>query len=276
MSTGKVSQCRSYLIEAGLLIGNLRRDPGYPQPVWHIRIPDLWAANVEWCLTHPKISERIAFKKELSCGEGSKELSCGEGGISPHEGGTPPHETKKNKEEQKEQHNTFAKLSSEKNGLDQSNRLYEWSGGLAETQYAEPEYISPGEEFGENPKGRPKWMIPDTDFQVEILGICGRKYFEKGQKARLKSIEKAMDGARLLSSFQKGEARYHPDYVDEMISWAKKSNRKGTKIKIAGLLTALENDDNWHRWLENSQRKDRSNGEYTAAQYTESPYTSHQ
>lgn len=36
MSAGKVSQCRQRLLAIGLLQGELRRDPGYPQPVWHL------------------------------------------------------------------------------------------------------------------------------------------------------------------------------------------------------------------------------------------------
>jgi len=48
MSMGKVSNCRKYLIACGLLEGEIRRDPGYPQPVWHLKVPNLWPANVAW------------------------------------------------------------------------------------------------------------------------------------------------------------------------------------------------------------------------------------
>jgi hypothetical protein len=33
MSVGKASNCRQYLLDAGLLNGTIRQDPGYPQPV---------------------------------------------------------------------------------------------------------------------------------------------------------------------------------------------------------------------------------------------------
>src|SRR5512134_1814620 len=36
MSTGQVSDSRKHLFSVGVLRGELRRDPGYPQPVWHL------------------------------------------------------------------------------------------------------------------------------------------------------------------------------------------------------------------------------------------------
>lgn len=65
MSTGKVSQCRKRLLSTGLLAGELRRDPGYPQPVWHLVIPDLWRLNLEWReeLGH-SLKKRIELKQE--------------------------------------------------------------------------------------------------------------------------------------------------------------------------------------------------------------------
>ena len=41
MSAGKASSCRTYLLDKGLLNGEVRKDPGYPQPVWHLKVPDL-------------------------------------------------------------------------------------------------------------------------------------------------------------------------------------------------------------------------------------------
>jgi len=68
MSVGKASQCRKHLLAAGLLEGEIRRDAGYPQAVWHLSIPDLWARNVEWRQAHPSLKERIALK-ERQAGE---------------------------------------------------------------------------------------------------------------------------------------------------------------------------------------------------------------
>ena len=118
MSTGKVSQCRKALMEKGLIEGEFKRDPGYPQPVWHLSIPDLWPRNTRWCLNKTSILSRLEWRreqKEPSCSEGleMEEPSPHEGGVSPHEGGVSPHEEgvsphetkniiKKNKKESKE------------------------------------------------------------------------------------------------------------------------------------------------------------------------------
>lgn len=64
MSAGKLSECRQHLLDVGLLEGELRRDPGYPQPVWHLRIPDLWPANMAWRqkLGH-KLKDRVKLRQ---------------------------------------------------------------------------------------------------------------------------------------------------------------------------------------------------------------------
>jgi len=98
MSTGQVSKCRQKLIDKGLLTGELRRDPNYPQPVWHLAVPDLWAKNTAWCLNYPKLRERIHHKKSLhhmKALEIAEEPSPGEEGLTPHEEGLTPGETKK-------------------------------------------------------------------------------------------------------------------------------------------------------------------------------------
>jgi hypothetical protein len=103
MSTGKVSQCRKYLIEKGLLKGEIRRDPGYPQPVWHLQIPDIWKENVTWRQEFDSLADRIALKKEqkkslhrVKPSPDEEPPSPGEGGISPGEEPPSPGETKKN------------------------------------------------------------------------------------------------------------------------------------------------------------------------------------
>lgn len=94
MSTGKLSQCRKRLIEAGLLAGGIRRDPGYTQAVWHLTIPDLWQRNLEVrAATGDKLKDRMAFKTN----GGSLHLvkpSPGEGKPSPDESKPSPGETK--------------------------------------------------------------------------------------------------------------------------------------------------------------------------------------
>lgn len=91
MSAGQVSKSRAYWLKTGFLKGSLRRDPGYPQPVWHLSVPDVWGKNVKWCEEHPRISDRLAHKKSLH----QVKASPGEGGITYSEGGITPGETKK-------------------------------------------------------------------------------------------------------------------------------------------------------------------------------------
>ena len=107
MSMGKVSSCRKYWIAQGVLAGKLRRDPGYPQPVYHLKVKNIWKANVDWCETHASIQARIEFKHtqaeslhQVKAKRASLHVvkpSPGEEGITPHEEGVSPGETKNNR-----------------------------------------------------------------------------------------------------------------------------------------------------------------------------------
>jgi len=98
MSVGKVVSCRNKLLEKGLLEGNLYRDPGYPQSIWHISIPDLWRNNVHWAETHNTISDRIDYKSEQKKSLHLVKASPDEGGPSPGEGLPSSHEDSNNKD----------------------------------------------------------------------------------------------------------------------------------------------------------------------------------
>ena len=95
MSEGKVQDYRKFLIEAGLLTGSMHRDPGYPQPVWHMEIPNIWAASFKWAVAHLDLKDRIEFKEaQKNASKEAKEHSCGEKGGAPHEKGGAPGERK--------------------------------------------------------------------------------------------------------------------------------------------------------------------------------------
>lgn len=66
MSEGKVSDCRQYLISAGLLVGELRKDPDYPQSVWRLRIPDIWEENIRWRKGIDSLKDRVALKAYIT------------------------------------------------------------------------------------------------------------------------------------------------------------------------------------------------------------------
>lgn len=118
MSAGKCTESRDRLLARKLLNGELKRDPGYPQEVWHLSIPDFWEANVRWARMYPTIRSRVAWKieqkrlkqaeKESSCGDDSRDPSLGDEGMLPGDGGMPLHDVKNNvlekpKEEIKEE-----------------------------------------------------------------------------------------------------------------------------------------------------------------------------
>lgn len=88
VSTGQISSSRKYWIKIGFLKGEIRKDPGYSQAVWHLSIPDIWAKNIAWCEKHPKIEDRLNFRLAHRSLHRMK--------PSPSEGKPSPSETKKN------------------------------------------------------------------------------------------------------------------------------------------------------------------------------------
>ena len=137
----------------------------------------------------------------------------------------------------------------------------------------ELKYVEPGDEFGDSKAADPKWRHPDTDFQKTILAICRTKYFQSGEKSKLKIIERSMGSSATAKGITGEIKRWDPRFVDKMLDWGRTKN-KGTKLKITveKLLTALENDDNWTRWIAEQNPKEVKR-EYTAEDYDRSPYT---
>jgi len=102
MSVGKLVDCRTYLLEQGLLEGEIRKDPGYPQPVWHLRVPNLWPANITWRddLGHA-LKGRISYKKQQKAKRLHQvKASSDVGGPIPGEGKPSPGEAKENHKEE--------------------------------------------------------------------------------------------------------------------------------------------------------------------------------
>ncbi|MBK8467710.1 MAG: hypothetical protein IPL32_17995 [Chloracidobacterium sp.] len=64
MSVGQCSESRNYLLKCGLLVGEIRKDPGYPLAVWHLSIPDLWEKSTAWSGKHKSIATRLKYKSE--------------------------------------------------------------------------------------------------------------------------------------------------------------------------------------------------------------------
>ena len=131
MSMGQVSDSRKYWMSIGFIFGDFKRDPGYPQPVWHMRIPNIWKANIEWAEKYASIKERVQYKRaqadKLRLERAEKrrkqeentrlhqmKVSPGEGGVTPGEGGVTPGETKNN--HKKNQKNSVSAKADESAG----------------------------------------------------------------------------------------------------------------------------------------------------------------
>jgi hypothetical protein len=68
LGMGTMHQARQDLLRLGLLEGEISRDPGHPNAVWHLRVPDLWAANHAWREARPSLYDRIEYKRAQTRG----------------------------------------------------------------------------------------------------------------------------------------------------------------------------------------------------------------
>ena len=92
MSVGKFSECRTFLLEQGLLDGYLENDEGRGNKRWHLTVPDLWEENVKISQRFKSVKDRVKFKKnqlfdsKKTASPGEKEtVSPGEAPVSPGE-----------------------------------------------------------------------------------------------------------------------------------------------------------------------------------------------
>jgi len=98
MSTGKVCDSRAYLIECGLLDGELkRRDSGdrKTKPTWHLTIPDIWAENIQAAQDLPTFGDKINQKKKQKAALKAEKSLAKSKESSPHESirESSPHES---------------------------------------------------------------------------------------------------------------------------------------------------------------------------------------
>jgi hypothetical protein len=100
MSVGKVSECRRFWINNGLLNGHREKEPNERNAIWHLIIPDFWEKNIEQSKIYKTIKSRIEFKKKQQIDNKKTvsphetvTVSPHEKGSSPHEKGSSPHET---------------------------------------------------------------------------------------------------------------------------------------------------------------------------------------
>lgn len=85
----------------------------------------------------------------------------------------------------------------------------------------EPVYLETDENGLPIEDKRPKYTKPTTPFQKRILGVCGRKWFQKGEKGKVTAIEKSMLPLSVSSS-----SNMPTEWVEHCIEYAHKLNSK--------------------------------------------------
>lgn len=120
ISTGQVSESRRYWLKLGFLQGEIRKDEGFSQSVWHLSVPDIWAKNIEFCEKYPKIADRLVFRATHKSLHSVK--------ASPSEGKPSLSETKKNKQEEPKDRYTpdpvFVALENLRGGLNTRTPIF--------------------------------------------------------------------------------------------------------------------------------------------------------
>jgi len=111
----------------------------------------------------------------------------------------------------------------------------------------EPRYV---DNWDEPSSKRPKWMMPETDFQIRIMRVFGRKWFAKGEKSDLVKIEKAM------MSLATGIVSVYPEeWVNNCINFYMRLRKEGQRPKLEGLIKYINNQDKKENFISNWQRE---------------------
>lgn len=113
-------------------------------------------------------------------------------------------------------------------------------------QQEEERYVPIGSEFDDDDS----WRYPDTEFEVDFLKACKRKYFPNEVTAkRVRAIEKRMNTDP--PKFPKG-------YIDTILAWALKKNTPRITRNYKAVITAIRNPDNLDRYFEKHPEEDRN------------------
>jgi hypothetical protein len=116
---------------------------------------------------------------------------------------------------------------------------------------SEPEYVDPDDPFGDHSyKGRqrPKWTMPKTKAERDLLSAVGRKYYEDhAHRAMNLMITKAM-----LSLITGVVSKFPTEWVEYCCQWAIKKRKSSPPVPIdwKGLLSFIHNDDAKNKFVE--------------------------
>jgi len=112
----------------------------------------------------------------------------------------------------------------------------------------EPEYVDADDPFHELPKlrSRPKWMLPDSNYEKRILDAVGRKYYKaRYERTQVLQITKAM-----LPLAKAGGGRYPVEWVEVCCKWAEKQRKSRRIIQLPGLLSLINREEAMKEWKE--------------------------
>lgn len=136
--------------------------------------------------------------------------------------------------------------------------------------YDEPTYVDIDDEG--KPLGkdrRPKWQIPETEFQQRVIRVCRRKYFSnRNEKGELNLIDHTM------YPWVQGQPvpKYPTEFVDQVLDWAGKKNEQANYpvVNVSAIITAIKNPVNLDRFVDKKSKNANTQSEVT--DYGQSPY----
>jgi hypothetical protein len=101
-------------------------------------------------------------------------------------------------------------------------------------------------------KNYKNWEVPETPFQNLVLMVGEAKWFQAGEKKRLKFIEERKNYEYDESD---GDNAFYPAFVKTIIDWGIEKNRNGVVITVAKLIIALENNDRFISFVAAQKQK---------------------
>lgn len=110
----------------------------------------------------------------------------------------------------------------------------------------EPIYEDTDEEGNPIEDRRPKYTKPSTPFQKRMLGVCGRKWFKKGEKGKVIAIERTMVPLSVSTS-----SRLPTEWVEHCIEYAHELNVKQyyPKMTLPNLVKYINNEAKMVDWV---------------------------
>lgn len=130
------------------------------------------------------------------------------------------------------------------------NRLVPFNQSHRVSNGEEPEYVDDPFE-AEKTDRRPKWMIPQSEFEKTFLECCGRKYY-KDHKEHSAVV---MIGKAALSLEAGVTSKYPLEWIETCMDWVRSKRKAGFPIVLAALISLVNNEERKQEWLVRYARK---------------------